>query len=105
MSSTALSRRGVPGKVAPEVFGFWQRGEFPGEQPVWYLLRWYSTGMQRTSGNNLYLLQWYSGDTQSTMWVLISCCLAHFISSRAKSKSDRAKTALQKILPLEEIRG
>jgi hypothetical protein len=32
----------VPGRNAPAVFGFPQRGEFPGEQTVWLLLRQYS---------------------------------------------------------------
>jgi hypothetical protein len=43
-SSTALWRRGVLDRVAPVVFGFPQRGEFRGEQPVWFLLWQYSTG-------------------------------------------------------------
>jgi hypothetical protein len=52
-SYTALWRRGVPERVAPAVFGFSQRGEFPGERPVWILLWWYSIGTdtQSTSGN------------------------------------------------------
>jgi hypothetical protein len=33
---------GVLERVAPAVFGFPQRREFPGEQTVWCLLRWYS---------------------------------------------------------------
>jgi hypothetical protein len=33
---------GVLERVAPAVFGFPQRREFPGEQTVWFLLRWYS---------------------------------------------------------------
>jgi hypothetical protein len=33
---------GVLERVAPEVFGFPKRREFPGEQTVWCLLRWYS---------------------------------------------------------------
>jgi hypothetical protein len=33
---------GVPGRTAPAVFGFPQRGEFPGEETVWFLLRRYS---------------------------------------------------------------
>jgi hypothetical protein len=48
--STALWRRGVPQRVAAAVFEFPQREEFPREQPVWFLLRQYSTGTQSTSG-------------------------------------------------------
>jgi hypothetical protein len=32
----------VPGRSALEVFGFPQRGKFPGKQTVWFLLRPYS---------------------------------------------------------------
>jgi hypothetical protein len=35
-------KEGVLGRTAPAVFGFPQRGEFPGEQTVWFLLRRYS---------------------------------------------------------------
>jgi hypothetical protein len=35
----------------------------------------------------VFLLQWCSRDMQSTTWVLFSCCLAHFISHRAKSNT------------------
>jgi hypothetical protein len=52
-----------------------------------------------------FLLQRYSRDTQCTTWVLISCCLAHFISRRAKLNTAGAKTALREILLLEEIQG
>jgi hypothetical protein len=33
---------GVPERVALAVFGFPKRGEFPGEQTVWFLLWQYS---------------------------------------------------------------
>jgi hypothetical protein len=58
-SSTALWRRCVPERVALAVFGFPQRGEFPREQHVWFLLWWYSTGTQSTSGNQFFLI-WQS---------------------------------------------
>jgi hypothetical protein len=35
-------KEGVLGRTAPVVFGFPHRREFPGEQSVWFLLRWYS---------------------------------------------------------------
>jgi hypothetical protein len=53
-SSTALWRRGVPERDAQVVFGFPQRGEFPREQPVWFLLLRYSTDTQSTSGNRFF---------------------------------------------------
>jgi hypothetical protein len=46
---------GVPERVAPEVFGFPQRREFPGEQTVWCLLQRYLFEIRRsTSGNRFF---------------------------------------------------
>jgi hypothetical protein len=45
--STALWRRGVIERVALAVSGFLQRGEFSREQPVWFLLQQYLTGILR----------------------------------------------------------
>jgi hypothetical protein len=103
-SSTAFWRKGVPERVATAVFGFPQGGEFPREQPDWFLLRWYSTGTQSISENRFFFRPYYR-DMQSTTWVLISSCLAHFIYRRAKSNTQGAKTALREILLLEEIQG
>jgi hypothetical protein len=87
-SSTALWRRGVMERVALVVFGF------PREQPILFLLfNRYAEHLRKP----VFLLQRYSRDTQSTTWVLISCCLAHFISHRGKSNAARAKTALREI--------
>jgi hypothetical protein len=55
-SSTALWKRAVPERVAPAVFRFPKRGEFPGDQPVWFFLRRYSTGMKSSSGNRFFAL-------------------------------------------------
>jgi hypothetical protein len=62
---------GVPERVAPAVFGFQQRREFPGEQTVWCLLRRYSKYAEHLrkpyffgSGGILF--------TQSTTWVFCS---------------------------------
>jgi hypothetical protein len=58
---------GVPERVAPAVYGFPQRREFPGVQTVWCLLRQYSKYAERLrkpffcSGSILF--------TQSTSWV------------------------------------
>jgi hypothetical protein len=64
---------GVLERVAPAVFGIPKRREFPGEQTVWFLLWGYSKYTEHRrkpffcSGGILF--------TQSTKWVLISCCL------------------------------
>jgi hypothetical protein len=50
-SPTTLLRRSVPERVAPAVFKFPQRGEFPKEKPVLFLPHRYSTGTQSTSQN------------------------------------------------------
>jgi hypothetical protein len=39
---------GVPGRTAPMVFGFPQRGEFPGEQTVWF----FSSGIRNTQSTS-----------------------------------------------------
>jgi hypothetical protein len=61
---------GVPGRTAPSVFIFPQRGEFPREQTGWFLLRQYSKYAE-----HLRKPFFYSGGilfTQSTMWVFCS---------------------------------
>jgi hypothetical protein len=62
---------GVPGRTSLVVFGFPQRGEFPREQTVWFLLRQYSKYAEHIrklvffcSGGILFM--------QSTMWVFCS---------------------------------
>jgi hypothetical protein len=61
---------GVPGRTALSVFGFPQRGEFPGKQTVWFLLRRYSKYAEHLkkpffcSGGVLF--------TQSNTWVFFS---------------------------------
>jgi hypothetical protein len=47
-----------------------------------------SCGIQqvhRAIQETFFLVRWYSRDTLSTTWVLISCCLVHFISRRARN--------------------
>jgi hypothetical protein len=87
-NSTALWRRGILERVALAVFGFPQRGEFPGEQvfaPA--VFNRYAQHLRKP----FFLLRRNSRDTQSPTWVLISCYLVHFISRRAKSNTARAK--------------
>jgi hypothetical protein len=74
-SSTALWRRGVPERIAPAVIGFLQRGEYPGEQPVWFLLWQYSTGTQSTSGNRFFAPAVFKRHTEHLLGVdqLLSC--------------------------------
>jgi hypothetical protein len=61
---------GVPERVAPAIFGFPQRREFPGEQTVWFLVRRYSKYAEHLrkpffcSSSILF--------TQSTTWVFCS---------------------------------
>jgi hypothetical protein len=69
---------GVPERVAPAVFGFPQRREFPGEHTVWCLLE-----MCRTPQETGFLLRRYSIHAE------------HFVGV----------TALGEILFLEEIQG
>jgi hypothetical protein len=89
-SSTALWRRGAPESVAPAVFRFPQRGEFPGEQPVWFLFWRYLTGTQGTSGNR-FLLRQYSRDTQSTTLVLdqLLSCTLFFLHRKIKYRQSK----------------
>jgi hypothetical protein len=94
--------------VALAVFGFLQREDFPGEQPVWFLLWRYSTGTQSTSGKRFF----FSGGILETPKApcgcrspVVSLCLVHFISCRAKSNTGGTKSALREILLLEKIQG
>jgi hypothetical protein len=62
--------KGNPGRTAPELFGFTQRGEFPEKQIVWFFLWQYSKYAEhfRTpviSPSGILF-------TQSTMWVFCS---------------------------------
>jgi hypothetical protein len=50
---------GVPERVAPAVFGILQRREFPGEETVRFLLRWYSKYAEHLR-KPVFLLWWYS---------------------------------------------
>jgi hypothetical protein len=47
---------GVLERVAPAVFGFPQRGEFPGEQTVWFFLRQYSKYAEHHMYSSIVLL-------------------------------------------------
>jgi hypothetical protein len=86
-------KEGVPGRTAPAVFGFPQRGGFPGEQTVWFLLRRYSKYAEHPrkaffcSGGILF--------TQSTTWVF---CSAGNPPPRGNSglKSTRTNEILKK---------
>jgi hypothetical protein len=73
---------GVPERVAPAVFGFPQRREFPGEQTVWRLLRRYSKYAEHLR-KPVFLLWGYS----------------------IRAEHHVGVTALQEILLLEEIQG
>jgi hypothetical protein len=92
---------GILERAASVVFTVRRRGEFS-ESKVFGVcsggIRKYPEHLRKPffcSGGILF--------TQSTTWVLISCCFAHFISRREKSNTTGAKTALQEILLLEEI--
>jgi hypothetical protein len=69
-SSNCSLEEGVPGRTATAVFGFPKRGEFPGEQTVWFLLWRYSKYAE-----HLRKLVFCSGGIlfgQSTTWLFCS---------------------------------
>jgi hypothetical protein len=85
----------IPERAALAVFG---------EQTVWCLLQQYSK-IRRAPQETVFFCSGGILFMQSITRVLISFCFAHFISRRAKSNTNGAKTALQEILLLEEIQG
>jgi hypothetical protein len=60
---------GVPGRTAPAVFIFPQRGEFPREQTLWFLLRRYSKYAEHIG--NRFLLRRYSIHAEHHVGVLL----------------------------------
>jgi hypothetical protein len=74
---------GVTERIAPAVFGFPQRREFPGKQTVWCLLRRYSKYAEHLR-QPVFSLQRYSihaehhvGVTALREILLLACCRIH----------------------------
>jgi hypothetical protein len=78
----------VPQRVAPAVFGTPQRGEFPGEQTVRFMLRQYSKYAEHLR-KPVFLLRWYSIYAEHHVGVLLFGKSSSKRKSRAKVHQDR----------------
>jgi hypothetical protein len=74
---------GVPGRTALAVFGFPQRGEFPGEQTVWFSK--YAEHLRKL----VFLLRQYSIHAEHHVGVLLCGKSSTSRKSRAKVYPDR----------------
>jgi hypothetical protein len=87
---------GVLGRTAPAVFGFPQRGEFPREQTVWFLLPCYSKYTKHLRKPVFFWLRRYSINADHHVGVLL-CGGNHTPRGNPGLKCTRMDDILKKI--------